>query len=359
MTQETGLIRWDDNGLPIFLGDSWEAHISSWLEVSLQAKQDRVLLASIAYSLASKWARRKTGKTVEQFAGDVGLRARTIYDYIQVYEMLQKCDQSQIRNLLESPLSFKHLILASDIKDEAEREAALAEAEDENLSAESMRDRQKKKRRKARIDEGLKSIASTALSDRYKLIKCDIREAHKKIAAQSIDVIITDPPYPQEYIPLYEDLAKLAAHALKPGASMLAMVGQSYLPEILSLMTPHMRYHWAVAYLTPGAHTQLWQREVMTGWKPVLWFTNGDYQGEWKYDVAKSEKPDKEHHEWGQSESGMADLIERFSYPGDTILDPFLGGGTTGVVALRMNRCFIGIDDDPEAIDTTTKRIAA
>jgi len=44
--------------------------------------------------------------------------------------------------------------------------------------------------------------------------------------------------------------------------------------------------------------------------------------------------------------------------PGQTILDPFCGGGTTGVVALAMDRCFIGIDIDPEAIETTRRRIA-
>ncbi len=40
----------------------------------------------------------------------------------------------------------------------------------------------------------------------------------------------------------------------------------------------------------------------------------------------------------------MTDLIERFTYVGETILDPFCGGGTTGVVAVKMKRRFIGND---------------
>jgi site-specific DNA-methyltransferase (adenine-specific) len=67
---------------------------------------------------------------------------------------------------------------------------------------------------------------------------------------------------------------------------------------------------------------------------------------------------DKRFHEWGQSESGMADLVERFSAPGDTILDPFMGAGTTGVVAVRSGRRFIGIDLDADAVKQASARIA-
>ena len=142
---------------------------------------------------------------------------------------------------------------------------------------------------------------------------------------------------------------------------MLVMVGQSYLPEVLARMTPHIKYHWTLSYLTPGGQSvQLWQRKVNTFWKPVLWFTKGDYVGDWVGDVARSQvnDNDKRYHDWGQSESGMADLIERFTYPGQMIVDPFCGGGTTGVVAVRMGRRFIGIDCDSEAIATTRRRLA-
>jgi site-specific DNA-methyltransferase (adenine-specific)/modification methylase len=41
-----------------------------------------------------------------------------------------------------------------------------------------------------------------------------------------------------------------------------------------------------------------------------------------------------------------------------TILDPFMGSGTTGVAALRMGRTFIGIERDEEYFDVACKRIA-
>jgi hypothetical protein len=201
--------------------------------------------------------------------------------------------------------------------------------------------------------------ALPAIGDRYKLICADINSV--EIDPESIDVIITDPPYPKEYLPLYEGLAVLANKALKPGGSLIVMVGQSYLPEILGLMMPHIKYHWMASYLTPGGQSvQLWQKKVNTFWKPLLWFVKGEYNGQWIGDVTKSNTNDndKRFHGWGQAESGMASIVERFTVPGDLVLDPFMGGGTTGVVALQLDRKFIGIDIDDNAIETTKKRIA-
>lgn len=45
-----------------------------------------------------------------------------------------------------------------------------------------------------------------------------------------------------------------------------------------------------------------------------------------------------------------AALIELLTVPGDLVMDPFLGGGTTGVEALRLRRRFIGIDANPFAV---------
>jgi len=45
--------------------------------------------------------------------------------------------------------------------------------------------------------------------------------------------------------------------------------------------------------------------------------------------------------------------------PGDTVLDPFFGTGTTGAVARRLGRHFIGIERDPNYADIARRRIAA
>lgn len=188
---------------------------------------------------------------------------------------------------------------------------------------------------------------------------CDIRNCSmQELLASGIrpDCIITDPPYPHEYLYLYEELAKLA----KDVPLVAVMCGQSYLPEVLQSMHAHLKYRWVLAYLTPGGQAvQLWQRKVNTFWKPVLLF--GEIPDRWMGDVCKSDvnDNDKRFHDWGQSESGMADLIERLSEPGQLICDPFVGGGTTAVSALRLGRRFVGCDVNTEAVKNSIHRCEA
>lgn len=55
----------------------------------------------------------------------------------------------------------------------------------------------------------------------------------------------------------------------------------------------------------------------------------------------------------------MSELVALFSNPGETILDPFMGSGSTGVAALRLGRKFIGIEIDERYFDIACERIAA
>lgn len=45
------------------------------------------------------------------------------------------------------------------------------------------------------------------------------------------------------------------------------------------------------------------------------------------------------------------------SAEGDTVLDPFAGAATTGLVAARLNRDFIGIELNPEYVELGRRRI--
>lgn len=53
-----------------------------------------------------------------------------------------------------------------------------------------------------------------------------------------------------------------------------------------------------------------------------------------------------------------ARLIQMFSFAGDTVLDPFLGSGTTTIAAIRSGRNSIGVEIDPGYTDLALKRIA-
>lgn len=50
-------------------------------------------------------------------------------------------------------------------------------------------------------------------------------------------------------------------------------------------------------------------------------------------------------------------LIKMLSWKGATVLDPFMGSGTTGVVCKKINRNFIGIDHSEKYCELAKKRI--
>ena len=52
-------------------------------------------------------------------------------------------------------------------------------------------------------------------------------------------------------------------------------------------------------------------------------------------------------------------FINLFTKEGDTVLDPFMGSGTTLIVASRMRRNSIGIDVAPEYCEMVQKKIKA
>ena len=50
-------------------------------------------------------------------------------------------------------------------------------------------------------------------------------------------------------------------------------------------------------------------------------------------------------------------LVRMFSFVGDTVLDPFMGTGTTAVAAARWGRNSIGVEVDPHYFDLAEKRV--
>ena len=50
-------------------------------------------------------------------------------------------------------------------------------------------------------------------------------------------------------------------------------------------------------------------------------------------------------------------LIKLFSFYGDTVLDPFIGVGTTAVAAKKLGRKFVGFDVNPDYVKTANRRI--
>lgn len=184
----------------------------------------------------------------------------------------------------------------------------------------------------------------------------DFRTVLADIPDGSVDLILTDPPYPGEFLPLWSDLAIFAKRVLSPSGVLAAMSGQVHLPEIYARLGEHLTYRWTMAYLMGGAANVVHARRVSTMWKPVLVYGSTDRR---LHDVATSKAADKEYHGWGQSESGTYDLLRLLADPGSVVCDPFLGGGTTAVVATAHGCHFIGAELDPESYERARKRANA
>jgi 16S rRNA G966 N2-methylase RsmD len=179
-------------------------------------------------------------------------------------------------------------------------------------------------------------------------------------APRTYQWIITDPPYPADSLDLWDVLARRAAEWLAPGGMLVAMSGLLYLPHILHRMCAHLEYYWLAAYLHEDTPSIMQTRLVNAQWKPLLCFVKrGDrYAGRGFGDLFRSLNREKDEHDWQQSISGMSDIVSRLCRPGDWILDPFAGTGTTGIAALRHGCSFHGIDVDAETVQIARKRLS-
>ena len=64
-------------------------------------------------------------------------------------------------------------------------------------------------------------------------------------------------------------------------------------------------------------------------------------------------------HTTQKPEALLARVLMASTRPGDVVLDPFFGSGTTGAVAKRLGRHFVGIERESRYIEAATARIAA
>ncbi|MGO4839869.1 site-specific DNA-methyltransferase, partial [Rhizobiaceae sp. 2RAB30] len=64
-------------------------------------------------------------------------------------------------------------------------------------------------------------------------------------------------------------------------------------------------------------------------------------------------------HPTQKPEALLARVMMASTRPGDVVLDPFFGSGTTGAVAKRLGRHFVGIEREQAYIDAASERIAA
>ena len=186
-----------------------------------------------------------------------------------------------------------------------------------------------------------------------------IAELDAHIPAESVDVILTDPPYPKKFLPQWGELADFAEYALKPGGTLAAMNGPMYFPEIFAMFSERKRltYRWMMALAGFGPTIHVMNRGIKAASKAMFLYTKGDgkgcCQGRWIRDtvlatpmsVAEIEYAKKDH-EWGQEQGLVNEIARRICEPGEVVCDPFVGAGSSGIAALRLGCRFLGADID-------------
>ena len=221
----------------------------------------------------------------------------------------------------------------------------------------------KKKVKNAEHDKAVKKQAKNYKADEdYKLYIGDCLDVTKKeIKENSIDIIITDPPYPKEFIDCWSKLSELANYCLKPGGLCIAYSGQLNLPEVIERMGKNLTYYWTMSLYHSGPKQVVHPTGAMCDWKPILIYQKGPRKkavGSF-YDTIRDIKDvTKQDHKWQQPVTVTKLLIERFCDPGYTILDPFVGSGTNMVAAKNLKYKCIGIDIDKENENTIKARLA-
>lgn len=175
------------------------------------------------------------------------------------------------------------------------------------------------------------------------------------------DAVVTDPPYGMDFKSNYRiighnaiandstDEHMILACSLSPNHSTYCFSRWDNIPNLpppKSILT-WIKNNWSMGDLQ---HEHARQTEI------VLFYPGPDHdfpKGR-PTDVLEAIKTGNGHHPTEKP----VDLMERIiGFTRGSIIDPFMGSGTTGVAAVRAGREFTGIEIEPKYFDIACKRI--
>lgn len=209
------------------------------------------------------------------------------------------------------------------------------------------------------------------------------------LPGRSVDLIITDPPYllkstqgggafgskGREYHDTVSGMADgLPEGALEGMCSVLKKVNMYIFcskDQVFPLIAWfRQRYGEKVTYDILTWHktnpTPACNNKYLSDTEYILFFREkgvkvyGSYSTKHKYWVTPVNKSDKSRygHPTVKPLEIINDLVINSSQPGDTVMDPFMGTGTTGVAALMNGRRFIGAEMDSGWFAVASERLA-
>jgi len=191
-----------------------------------------------------------------------------------------------------------------------------------------------------------------------KLLHGDFREKGKAIPDNSINLVLTDPPYGAKYLELWLALGKLAQRVLVPSGFLITYSGHLYLPTVFQNLNTNLEHYWTLA-LKLKSRNLITVRNIYSLWKPLLIFYKPPLELPIEYfvDFIEGKGGEKDKHPWQQAESEIYPLIDYFSPQNGVVLDPMAGSGTTLVAAKKRQRQYIGIELEMENLPKIAERL--
>lgn len=233
----------------------------------------------------------------------------------------------------------------------------------------------------------------------YNRLVCgDAIEEMRKFPNNSVDLIIADPPYNlgkdygnnqdirawHEYETFTRNWLKEANRILKKTGAIYVFMGVRFVSRIFLILEDELSFQfnsWITWHYTQGMGRKI-------GFSPrhedILYFTrsrdftfnldsirvpqkyyrsvnnmSGANPGDvWEFSHVHYCSAEREKHPTQKPEALLERILLASSNPGDIVLDPFVGSGTTCKVADVLGRKWIGIDINPDYIVMSQKRIA-
>jgi site-specific DNA-methyltransferase (adenine-specific) len=175
----------------------------------------------------------------------------------------------------------------------------------------------------------------------------DCLEVMRSMPDKSVDAVITDPPYPDYYTEEFRYFEGI----LQP----------------LEFLACRQFIFWSAKSEFPLSYTARHVWDKITGAAcqyDFVYERNGQkrqrvFRGH-RINSTVSAQFAREIFTGHKSQKPLnviVDMIEKFTKPGATILDPFMGSGTTGVACVQTGRNFIGIEIDPTYFAIAERRI--
>ena len=180
-----------------------------------------------------------------------------------------------------------------------------------------------------------------------KLIQGDCLEVMKTLPDNSVDAVVTDPPYPDYYKTEYQYVDGMIDF-LNQFACRQLVFWTAKMPFPLDYTAIHI---WDKKTGCGSEYERIFERNGHKNFKMFRhYLINSTVAASFTRDTFTGHKSQKPI-------ALMRNLIEKFTKPGDTVFDPFMGSGTTGVACVQTGRHFIGIEKDPIYFKIATRRI--